>query len=46
MIDEDIGLSHFTFLLGECITGAGGDGGPLGIFLFTLMTEKKYNSYI
>ena len=41
MIDEDIGLSHFTFLLGECITGAGGDGGPLGIFLFTLKTEKK-----
>lgn len=25
-----------TFLLGECITGAGGDGGPLGIFLLIL----------
>ena len=25
-----------TFLLGECMTGAGGEGGPLGIFLFVL----------
>jgi len=25
-----------TLRLGECITGAGGDGGPLGIFLFVL----------
>ena len=25
-----------TFLFGECITGAGGDGGPRGIFLFVL----------
>ena len=29
-----------TFLLGECITGAGGDGGPLGIFLFVLDVQK------
>lgn len=29
-----------TFLLGECMTGAGGDGGPLGIFLFVLKTKK------
>lgn len=26
-----------TFLVGECITGAGGEGGPLGIFLLILM---------
>lgn len=25
-----------TFLVGECITGAGGEGGPLGIFLLIL----------
>ena len=25
-----------SFLVGECITGAGGDGGPLGIFLLVL----------
>lgn len=25
-----------TFLVGECSTGAGGDGGPLGIFLLIL----------
>jgi len=30
-----------TFLFGECITGAGGDGGPRGIFLFTLQTKKQ-----
>lgn len=28
--------ANSTFLLGECITGAGGEGGPLGIFLFIL----------
>lgn len=26
-----------TFLVGECITGAGGDGGPRGIFLLILL---------
>ena len=30
-----------TFLFGECITGAGGEGGPLGIFLFVLEKETK-----
>ena len=34
-----------TFLLGECITGAGGDGGPLGIFLFVLDVQKKFISF-
>ena len=29
-------VKFLTFLLGECMTGAGGDGGPRGIFLFTL----------
>lgn len=30
-----------TFLVGECITGAGGDGGPLGIFLL-ILNKKLY----
>jgi len=30
-----------TFLLGECRTGAGGDGGPLGIFLLILEETEK-----
>ena len=34
-------LDH-TFLLGECITGAGGDGGPLGIFLLVLKSRLFY----
>ena len=34
-------LDH-TFLLGECITGAGGDGGPLGIFLFVLKSRRLF----
>lgn len=34
--------SSRTFLLGECITGAGGDGGPLGIFLFILKENNKH----
>lgn len=34
-----------TFLLGECITGAGGDGGPLGIFLFVLDVQKIIISF-
>lgn len=29
-----------TFLVGECITGAGGDGGPLGIFLLILQFDR------
>lgn len=28
--------ANCTFLLGECITGAGGEGGPRGIFLLIL----------
>lgn len=28
--------ANCTFLLGECMTGAGGDGGPRGIFLLIL----------
>ena len=35
-----------TFLFGECITGAGGEGGPLGIFLFVLNKIKKHHKYI
>lgn len=31
----------WTFLLGECMTGAGGEGGPLGIFLFVLKYRFK-----
>lgn len=30
-----------TFLLGECITGAGGEGGPRGIFLLILKHTIK-----
>lgn len=29
-----------TFLVGECNTGAGGEGGPLGIFLLILKKKK------
>jgi hypothetical protein len=29
-------LIQLTFLVGECITGAGGEGGPRGIFLLIL----------
>lgn len=29
-------MTFHTFLLGECITGAGGEGGPRGIFLLIL----------
>lgn len=32
---------NVTFLLGECMTGAGGDGGPLGIFLLILNHTNK-----
>lgn len=28
-----------TFLVGECMTGAGGDGGPRGIFLLILQSQ-------
>ena len=35
-----MGTFSHTFLLGECITGAGGEGGPLGIFLFVLKIYK------
>jgi len=30
-----------TLRLGECITGAGGDGGPFGIFLFVLQKAQQ-----
>lgn len=30
-----------TFLLGECMTGAGGDGGPRGIFLLILLENTN-----
>jgi len=33
-----------TLRLGECITGAGGDGGPLGIFLFVLQNHSIHQS--
>ena len=33
-------VSALTFLLGECITGAGGEGGPRGIFLFVLADRE------
>lgn len=37
-------VAFHTFLLGECITGAGGDGGPRGIFLLILNNyENNYN---
>ena len=32
-----------TLRLGECMTGAGGLGGPLGIFLFVLGNEGVIN---
>lgn len=35
---------NVTFLLGECMTGAGGEGGPRGIFLFIL--KCSYVRYI
>jgi len=35
-----------TLRLGECMTGAGGDGGPFGIFLFVLQQRKQYKLYI
>ena len=31
-----------TLRLGECMTGAGGDGGPFGIFLFVLQQQQQY----
>ena len=31
--------------MGECITGAGGDGGPLGIFLFVLKLMMKSSEF-
>lgn len=33
---EKVAMVLHTFLLGECITGAGGEGGPRGIFLLIL----------
>ena len=30
-----------TFLVGECMTGAGGDGGPLGTFELILNLPEK-----
>ena len=30
-----------TLRFGECITGAGGDGGPFGIFLFVLQQTQQ-----
>ena len=30
-----------TFLVGECITGAGGEGGPRGTFLLILKYDKE-----
>lgn len=39
-------MTFHTFLLGECITGAGGEGGPRGIFLLILNNEENnYNQY-
>ena len=32
-----------TFRLGECMTGAGGEGGPRGIFLLILKDKPKHN---
>jgi hypothetical protein len=34
-------LIQLTFLVGECITGAGGEGGPRGIFLLILKHNKN-----
>lgn len=40
-------LVFLTFLLGECITGAGGDGGPRGIFLLILLeSQNKHCEFI
>ena len=39
--DGEINQKLRTFLLGECMTGAGGEGGPLGIFLFVLKYRCK-----
>lgn len=33
-------LKRRTFLVGECITGAGGDGGALGIFWLILQQSN------
>jgi len=33
-----------TLRFGECITGAGGDGGPFGIFLFVLQQAQQPTS--
>ena len=43
-IIDTLRVKFLTFLLGECMTGAGGDGGPRGIFLFTLSqtSQSKY----
>lgn len=35
------GKQTHTFLLGECMTGAGGDGGPRGIFLLILLENTN-----
>lgn len=34
--------SKITFRLGECMTGAGGEGGPRGIFLLILKHKSKH----
>lgn len=39
-LEEETSCKSITFLLGECITGAGGDGGPRGIFLLILICEN------
>ena len=36
--------AKITFRLGECITGAGGEGGPRGIFLLILKDKAKHSS--
>lgn len=34
-------IAKTTFRLGECMTGAGGEGGPRGIFLLILKNKIK-----
>ena len=34
-----------TFLVGECSTGAGGDGGPRGILVFVLNFGGSIGSF-
>ena len=34
-------VSRYTFLVGECMTGAGGEGGPRGIFVFVLRRAEQ-----